>query len=157
MRASACPRRATRTRSITDISRKSGRPHIGMSGRVSRPSHRQMSEIASTAPAGLQRHWRAAAQRPRPRPPDPQERVTHPRRRTHLSPRPRQRRPSQTIGSVRTQSARSPQYVHKGPIAAIDCRRYNCRSEALLPESAQVREPPKWNPAYRPTHPPTCL
>ena len=42
--------------------------------------------------------------------------------------------PDQTIGSVRTQSARSPQYVHKGPIAAIDCRRYNCRSEALLVE-----------------------
>ena len=32
------------------------------------------------------------------------------------------------------QSARSPQYVHKGLIAAIGCRRYNCRSEALLVE-----------------------
>jgi hypothetical protein len=35
---------------------------------------------------------------------------------------------------VRKESARSPQYVHKGPIAAIACRRYNCRSEALLVE-----------------------
>ena len=62
--------------------------------------------------------------------------------------------PDQTIGSVRTQSARSPQYVNNRPIAVIDCQRYNCRSEALLVEKVQVREPPKLNPAYRPTHPP---
>ena len=91
---------------FTRMTRMSERPQLDMRGRISRPSQRQMPEITSTAflldcsDSGEQQGIALA-------PPDPQEPLTPPCPRTHLSPRPRQRRTSHGH-SGRTCRARSP-------------------------------------------------